>query len=86
MGYFLNINSYTGFFHRGSTLIKNNPNVSNERSAIEYYELMNNYTDDLRILQKALRRLIKYGGYIYHLTCILSIVIKGVCGQDPGGS
>ncbi|XP_020818275.1 receptor-type guanylate cyclase gcy-10 [Drosophila serrata] len=50
-------------FHRtkqmSTTLLKNNPNVSNERSAIEYYELMNNYTDDLRILQKALRRMIK---------------------------
>ncbi|XP_050743277.1 uncharacterized protein LOC108029905 [Drosophila biarmipes] len=59
---YTNITS-TKRFHRakqmGSTLIKNNPNVSNERSAIEYYELMNNYTDDLRILQKALRRLIK---------------------------
>ncbi|KAH8331766.1 hypothetical protein KR074_011138 [Drosophila pseudoananassae] len=50
-------------FHRakqmGATLLKNSPNVSNERSAIEYYDLMNNYTDDLRILQKALRRQIK---------------------------
>lgn len=46
-------------FPRSTTLLKNNPNVSNERSAIEYYELMNNYTDDLRILQKALRRMIK---------------------------
>ncbi|XP_043642645.1 uncharacterized protein LOC122612851 [Drosophila teissieri] len=59
---YTNITS-TKRFHRakqmGTTLLKNNPNVSNERSAIEYYELMNNYTDDLRILQKALRRLIK---------------------------
>nr|ABG02149.1 IP04501p [Drosophila melanogaster] len=59
---YTNITS-TKKFHRakqmGTTLLKNNPNVSNERSAIEYYELMNNYTDDLRILQKALRRLIK---------------------------
>ncbi|XP_039483080.1 uncharacterized protein LOC120446269 [Drosophila santomea] len=59
---YTNITS-TKRFHRakqmGTTLLKNNPNVSNERSAIEYYELMNNYTDDLRIIQKALRRLIK---------------------------
>ncbi|XP_017077564.1 uncharacterized protein LOC108112253 [Drosophila eugracilis] len=59
---YTNITS-TKRFHRakqmGTTLIKNNPNISNERSAIEYYELMNNYTDDLRILQKALRRMIK---------------------------
>ncbi|KAH8347689.1 hypothetical protein KR084_000255 [Drosophila pseudotakahashii] len=59
---YTNITS-TKKYHRtkqmGSTLLKNTPNVSNERSAIEYYELMNNYTDDLRILQKALRRLIK---------------------------
>ncbi|KAH8320357.1 hypothetical protein KR067_000175 [Drosophila pandora] len=50
-------------YHRAkqmsTTLLKNSPNVSNERSAIEYYDLMNNYTDDLRILQKALRRQIK---------------------------
>ncbi|SPP75897.1 uncharacterized protein LOC117592705 [Drosophila guanche] len=59
---YTNITS-TKKFHRAkqmsTTLLKNNPNVSNERSAIEYYELMNNYTDDLRILQKALRRQIK---------------------------
>ncbi|EDW36367.1 GL16716 [Drosophila persimilis] len=59
---YTNITS-TKKFHRAkkmsNTLLKNNPNVSNERSAIEYYELMNNYTDDLRILQKALRRQIK---------------------------
>ncbi|EDW91669.1 uncharacterized protein LOC6531123 [Drosophila yakuba] len=59
---YTNITS-TKRFHRAKqmsiTLLKNNPNVSNERSAIEYYELMNNYTDDLRIIQKALRRLIK---------------------------
>ncbi|XP_052839651.1 LOW QUALITY PROTEIN: uncharacterized protein LOC128254553 [Drosophila gunungcola] len=59
---YTNITS-TKKFHRAkqmsNTLLKNNPNVSNERSAIEFYELMNNYTDDLRILQKALRRLIK---------------------------
>ncbi|XP_002074778.3 uncharacterized protein LOC6652499 [Drosophila willistoni] len=50
-------------FHRAklmsNTVLKNKPNVSDERSAIEYYELMNNYTEDLRILQKALRRFIK---------------------------
>ncbi|XP_030381562.1 uncharacterized protein LOC115629245 [Scaptodrosophila lebanonensis] len=40
-------------------VLKNKPNVSDERSALEYYEFMHNYTDDLRILQKALRRLIK---------------------------
>ncbi|XP_017044805.2 LOW QUALITY PROTEIN: uncharacterized protein LOC108090572 [Drosophila ficusphila] len=59
---YTNITS-TKKFHRAkqmsSPLIKNTPNISNERSAIEYYELMTNYTDDLRILQKALRRLIK---------------------------
>ncbi|XP_017024987.1 uncharacterized protein [Drosophila kikkawai] len=59
---YTNITS-TKKYHRtkqmSTTLLKNNPNVSNERSAIEYYELMNNYTDDLRILQKALRRMIK---------------------------
>lgn len=34
-------------------------NMSGDRSAIEYYDAMHNYTDDLRILQKALRRKIK---------------------------
>ncbi|TMW52514.1 hypothetical protein DOY81_002415, partial [Sarcophaga bullata] len=40
-------------------ILKNKPNVSDERSAIEYYDSMHNYTDDLRILQKDLRRKIK---------------------------
>lgn len=44
---------------RSNIVLKNKPNVSDERSAIEYNEFMHNYTDDLRILQKALRRLIK---------------------------
>lgn len=44
---------------RSNLVLKNKPNVSDERSAIEYNEFMHNYTDDLRILQKALRRLIK---------------------------
>ncbi|XP_075168343.1 uncharacterized protein LOC142240526 [Haematobia irritans] len=34
-------------------------NVSDEQSAIEYYDSMHNYTDDLRILQKDLRLQIK---------------------------
>ncbi|KAH8272839.1 hypothetical protein KR018_003305 [Drosophila ironensis] len=59
---YMNITS-TKKFHRAKQmagpLLKNSPNVSNERGAIEYYDLMNNYTDDLRILQKALRRQIK---------------------------
>jgi len=72
------------FFHRGTTLLKNNPNVSNERSAIEYYELMNNYTDDLRILQKALRRLIKYGNCKLYYILKYRPIFKGIRGQDTG--
>lgn len=44
---------------RSAIILKNKPNVSDERSAIEYYDSMHNYTDDLRILQKDLRRKIK---------------------------
>ncbi|KAH8372128.1 hypothetical protein KR093_010123, partial [Drosophila rubida] len=63
---YMNITN-TKKFHRvknmcaqlGTAMLKNKPNILDERSAIEYNEFMHNYTDDLRILQKALRRLIK---------------------------
>ncbi|XP_054740745.1 uncharacterized protein LOC129246184 [Anastrepha obliqua] len=40
-------------------VLKNIRNASDERSAIQYYDAMHNFTDDLRILQKALRLKIK---------------------------
>ncbi|ALC40437.1 CG33958 [Drosophila busckii] len=45
--------------YRSNMVFKNKPNISNESSATQYNEYMHNYTDDLRILQKALRRQIK---------------------------
>ncbi|XP_017835379.1 uncharacterized protein LOC108594751 [Drosophila busckii] len=59
---YANITS-TKKFHRvksmSNMVFKNKPNISNESSATQYNEYMHNYTDDLRILQKALRRQIK---------------------------
>ncbi|XP_018792582.1 PREDICTED: uncharacterized protein LOC108971164 [Bactrocera latifrons] len=40
-------------------VFKNKQGVSDERNAIQYYDTMHNFTDDLRILQKALRIKIK---------------------------
>ncbi|KAH8392751.1 hypothetical protein KR215_009110, partial [Drosophila sulfurigaster] len=59
---YMNITN-TKKFHRvknmNNIVLKNKPKLLDERSAIEYNEFMHNYTDDLRILQKALRGLIK---------------------------
>uniref|UniRef100_A0A1A9X302 guanylate cyclase n=1 Tax=Glossina brevipalpis TaxID=37001 RepID=A0A1A9X302_9MUSC len=40
-------------------VLKNKPNVADKQNAMEYYDSMHNYTDDLRILQKDLRYKIK---------------------------
>ncbi|CAD7014704.1 unnamed protein product [Ceratitis capitata] len=44
---------------RNVNVLKNIQGVSDERNAIQYYDAMHNFTDDLRILQKALRHKIK---------------------------
>lgn len=45
--------------NRSGVILKNKPNILEEHNAIEYYDTMHNYTEDLRILQKDLRRKIK---------------------------
>lgn len=47
------------FLDRSGIILKNKPNILGEHNAIEYYDTMHNYTEDLRILQKDLRRKIK---------------------------
>uniref|UniRef100_A0A1A9VKM1 guanylate cyclase n=1 Tax=Glossina austeni TaxID=7395 RepID=A0A1A9VKM1_GLOAU len=44
---------------RSAIVLKNKPNVADKQNAMEYYDSMHNYTDDLRILQKDLRYKIK---------------------------
>ncbi|XP_061401271.1 uncharacterized protein LOC133337023 [Musca vetustissima] len=53
-------NTYRKMKNMSSVVLKNKRrNVSDIQSAIEYYDAMHNYTDDLRILQKDLRQQIK---------------------------
>ncbi|XP_005177981.1 uncharacterized protein LOC101893791 [Musca domestica] len=60
---YLNItetNTYKKMKNMSTVVLKNKRrNVSDIQSAIEYYDAMHNYTDDLRILQKDLRQQIK---------------------------
>lgn len=51
--------TYACPFCRNVNVLKNIQGVSDERNAIQYYDAMHNFTDDLRILQKALRHKIK---------------------------